>query len=566
MRELLNTGVNINLDYSPEHDALMGQVKGYSVAVKENLATGSYGCLFWIKKGSYAPSYSVEEYLTAAQQKNPELIKKFMVNQTGVAVALNRTSDDFSNINNLKRFIFDFAAFLTANYYENCCCECGRTDNLGIYNANGVIAQTCSSCGVKYSFIRNCTEEPVFPPPPAEPVTEEKEEPLPLPVQEETLSEKEETDISSLMFEESAEENTSYTYSNSISADSNEAESFDSLLIGDEKPEPERPRSAIFEQAEREFAAEQARRAQEEAKTDNAMNDLLIDDGNFVLKEIVPEKDNGSYNVTEAYDDSNDGEDFEISEIKTTVEMPTVTTGHPQLTAEETPLEADGSVPLINPTSHREERHVSPVDGPDAVQPLEFGQSRVTHENLNGSVPPPGYSSMGSVDRTAAPPPYNPNMNYSSYTRPVTMSEKSNAFMGIIGALVLGFLGVAIWIFIADIFEVISVWGCLAIFITVNGGYYLAGRALDKKGIIICAILTLLMTFAEVFGMTVMDIMQELNELYGISVNIMQGIEWTIASFDVESVRSAFIENLVFSMAIAFIGAIASAVSLWKRA
>ena len=41
MKELLETGVNIGLSYDKRLDGLMGQIKGYSVVVKENNQTGS---------------------------------------------------------------------------------------------------------------------------------------------------------------------------------------------------------------------------------------------------------------------------------------------------------------------------------------------------------------------------------------------------------------------------------------------------------------------------------------------------------------------------------------------
>ncbi len=624
MRELLNTGVNINLDYYEEYDALIGQIKGYSVAVKENIAAGSYGCLFWVKKGSFAAVTTIEEYLTAKQKSNPEFLKKFMVNDTGVAVALNRTFDDFTNVNNLKRFIYDFATNLSLNFYENCCCECGSTENLSIYDSDNAIAQACHVCGAKYVFIRTCQssspavppvqqpeiKEPELPVIP-EPVSEEKNELLPFAefeykpeekkeepqaviepvktapeteefslkefefdpkekVEEDTpiIKEEKPVDLSSLMYEKEAEPETP-VFRESEPAPVQEPEhNFDSLLYEEAKPELERPKSKLFEEAEREFAAEKAKRAEEEAKLSEEVDNLLIEDGEIVLKEIVPEADDGSNDVTEVRDDSNDGEDFDIEEIESTVEMPTVTTGHPQLEAEETPLEADGSVPLINPNSHREERHVSPVDGPDAVQPLEFGQAKVTYEKLSDETAP-RYSVGGEINRgygTTAPPPYNPANNYASYTRPVSFAEKSNAVMGIIGALVCGLVGLLIWIAFGHFLDVISVWGCLAIILTVYGGYYLGGRSLDKKGIIICFILTLVMVFMGVMGMAVAEMVASYKDDFDVIISLKRAFEWAIKSLEIESYRSAFLYNLIVSMIATLIGDTVAAVSFWKKA
>ncbi len=629
MRELLNTGVNINLDYYDGYDALIGQIKGYSVAVKENLSTGSYGCLFWVRKGEFGALTTAEQYLEQEQQKNPGFFKKFMVNDTGVAVALSRSSDDFTNVSNLKGFIYDFTTALSHNNYVNCCCECGAAENLSIYDAGGVIAQACPSCGIKYSFIRSCADAPVMNMPSVQketkpfaeesvqeavtaseetlPVIEEKvispfaefeykpeekeEEPVPVvAAANETeefslkefeydpeekaeepapiIKEEEPADLSALMFDETEKEEAPVLQMSASAAETAPAENFDSLLYEEAKPEPEKPRSLIFEQAEREFAEEKARMAEEEARLDNEVDNLLIEDGEIVLKEISPETDDGSNDVAEVHDDSNDGEDFDIEEIESTVEMPTVTTGHPQLEAEETPLEEDGSVPLINPNSHREERHVSPVDGPDAVLPLDYGQVDITYEKLSEETAP-RFSAGDSINRgTAAqiPPPYNPEANYSSYVRKVTFADKSNAFMGIIGALVLGLVGLAAWIAIAHFFDVISVWGCLAIILTVYGGYRLGGRALDKKGIVISFILTLVMVMAGVVGMSVFDVIADFKTDFDVSISFMDALEWTINSLEVESTRNAFISNMTVSMIATLIGDIVAAVSFWRKA
>lgn len=639
MRELLNTGVNISLDYYDKYDALIGQVKDYSVAVKENLSTGSYGCLFWVRKGEFGALTTAEQYLEEQQKKNPEFLKKFMVNDTGVAVALSRSPDDFTNINNLKRFIYDFTTALSRNNYVNCCCECGADENLAIYDAGGVIAQACPSCGGKYTFICGCVEtvsaavmntlpvqkteetavsEPVREAAPApeestasaEKITasvekeesspfaefeykpEEKAEvPASVAVTNETeefslkefeydpeekaeepapiIKEEEPADLSAFMYDEAEKSEASEPQPSAPETEAAPAENFDSLLYEEAKPEPPKPRSLLFEQAEREFAEEKAKMAAEEAKLDSEVDNLLIEDGEIVLKEITPETDDGSHDVTEVYDDSNDGEDFDIEEIESTVEMPTVTTGHPQLEAEETPLEEDGSVPLINPNSHREERHVSPVDGPDAVLPLDYGQANVTYEKLSDETAPRFSAGGDGINRgygNQTPPPYNPDVNYSSFVRKVSYADKSNAVMGIIGALVLGLVGLVVWIAIAHFFDVISVWGCLAIIFTVYGGYYLGGRALDKKGIVISFILTLVMVMAGVVGMSAFDVIADFKEEFDVAITFGQAIDWTIGSLEFAETRKAFISNATVSLIATLIGNIIAAVSFWKKA
>lgn len=686
MKELLNTGVSLPLVYDESTDALIGQVKGYSVAIKENLETGSYGCLFWIKEGDFTAITTAEEFLTDHQKSDLAYIKKFRVTEQGAAVALNRTDDDFTNVNNLKRFIFDFTASLSLNFYKNCCCECGRTDDLAIYSADGVIAQACSECGVKYQLLMIPGSGNMAQPISATNHAKEEKSVESVDktetVSSEAVAEQEslsaiseadnaedvsefmltEADVESVKTEEVSElteiksdnadvsefilteadikaakseatapvltemqskaadvsefmlteadieaakaENTAPVLTeiknesadvsefmlteediaaaeaeekNAVSASEEITENFQSLLYDKEEiKEPERPKSRLFEEAEREFAEEQARLAEEAAKNppENVLNELLINDsGEIAIKEIEPEADDGSVDITEIRDDSNDGEDIEIEEIESTVTQPTITTGHPQLTAEETPLEKDGSVPLINPNSHREERHVSPVDGPDAVQPLELAQT-ITNEMLSVEEPkrelPPGYSDGTNMARDEVPqqkpPAYeNYTAGYSSYAVS-DFTNRSNAFMGIIGALVIGLIGAAVWVLIADKLGVISYWGSLAIVVSVFGGYRLAGRSMDKKGIVLSFIIVLLMAAACVFVISALEVTNELEEVLNTDVSFFEGAEWFWKTIKNGSNSSIFIKNIAITTAITMIANLICAVRLWKNA
>lgn len=592
MKELLNTGVNLPLEYNDEYDALIGKVKDYSVAVKENLETASYGCLFWIKEGNFAAITDAEEYLTDKQKLNPAYIKKFRVTEQGAAVALNRTDDNFANVSELKRFIYDFATSLSLNFYENCCCECGGTDNLAIYSAGGVIAQACSRCGAKYEYICECDGKIKNAPAAAKP--EEAAETVTESLKETIISgqdpkkelppEKEADSFDDLVLTEIKQEPAAAeTFDAPVRDEQTESmEDINGLLFNaEEEKQPEIPKSKLFEEAEREFQAEKARLAAETAdyNLENEMNELLIDEsGAIAIKKAAPEVDDGSADVTEIRDESNDGEDFDVDEIESTVTKATVTTGHPQLTAEETPLEKDGSVPLINPNSHREERHVSPVDGPDAVQPLEFGQSAIICETLYSSEEvekeaeealPPGYASgedMGREDEdVVSPPPYNPSYNYSTYSRKITFADKSNLFMGIIGALVLGLVGVGIWVFFGNVLGVISYLGSLAIVVSVYGGYYLAGGALDKKGIVTCFIMSLAMTVAGVVTVSSINMMQWLEETYYVKATIGDGFEWFLHVMEYPEAIGEFGDNMGISLVITLIADIVMAIRMWRK-
>ena len=125
MKELLETGVNIELSYDKRLDGLMGQIKGYSVVVKENNQTGSYGCLLWVRKGDFAAIKSAEDYLAEQVTSNPDLVKNFRVTERGIAAALVKTSDSYKNITNIKRFLYDLTSFLSLNFYVSCCYDCG---------------------------------------------------------------------------------------------------------------------------------------------------------------------------------------------------------------------------------------------------------------------------------------------------------------------------------------------------------------------------------------------------------------------------------------------------------
>lgn len=648
MKELLNTGVNLPLEYDSGTDTLIGKIKDYSVAIKENLETGSYGCLFWVKEGDFKAITDVEEFLTDRQKAEPEYIKKFRVTELGAAVALNRTNDDFANINNLKRFLFDFASNLSLNFYKNCCCECGKTEGLALYTAEGgVIAQFCKACCTGYTLLLGIDndEEPlnsalpsfasaaeplkeVIPEPAAQissfgfgeikseaeknvikeassaaeeaPAASDEdlnkefaelmaaEEPvdtevvkLEAPMEKENDSE----DVLSEFILTEIEQKASEAEENVIAepmvrSEENNNESIDALLFTGETPkEPERPKSKLFEEAEREFAEEQARLAAEAEKNppENLLTDLLIsENGEIAIKETEPEVDDGSADVTEFRDDSNDGEDFDVEEIESTVIQATVTTGHPQLAAEETPLEKDGSVPLINPNSHREERHVSPVNGPDAVQPLEFAQP-ITNEVLGDTAEkselPPGYAGGDNMDRTPEPfktsRPYNRAYEaadrYQSM-RTIRYAERSNAFMGVIGTLVFGFIAILIWTLAAGTTEVAAYWGSLVVVAAAFCGYRVAGRSLDKKGIVISFVMSLIFAILGVIVLSTVGTQIMLSETLFVEASLVESFEWFIGTLGTTADISAIATDFAVPFIIVLVADIVVSIAAWRKA
>ena len=158
MKELLNTGVSIGLEYCPEIDGLIGRIKDFSVAVRENNETGSYGVLLWAKKGEYNPITSVNDYLADRVNSDSDTVKNFRVQERGIAVALKKTDDPFKNANTIKRFLIDLTGILSVNFYKSCCHKCGKTENLGIYLDNGVPSQYCSACSAGKTLLKDFPE------------------------------------------------------------------------------------------------------------------------------------------------------------------------------------------------------------------------------------------------------------------------------------------------------------------------------------------------------------------------------------------------------------------------
>lgn len=662
MQELLNTGVNFTLEYDEKENAMIGQVEGYSAAVRENLSTDSYGCLLWVKQGIPAGE-KAENYLEEFRLKQPDYLKNFRVTSHGIAIALNRSDDSYKNITSLKKFLYDFTDFLSKNGYINCCCECGAEYDLGIYQTGQVITQTCSGCGEKYDLIMKASPSSpkaaestasAFPAPAEEfsldnyaeelrrkaeqsekikpdmdvldPKNEEKADAYAAPVDDisslltdigshepqsndfsaymggldkKENSAAEEAPLSELMFDgseksiEAEQKNVSidsllFTEQQSVHMSETEKPledydctplsehgdmGFEALLAGSgEVKKPKPPKSELFEEAEREFAAEQAKLKKNEPEKFDINELLLNESGDIELRTVKPEVDDGTV-VTEIRDDSNDGENIDVEEIKSQVNAPTVTTGHPQLSAEETPLEEDGSVPLVNPNANREEKMVSPVDGPDAVTPLAANYAAPSVPTEEKTTIPPGFADDSNmIDRDepvryGAPAPYDPQNNYSEYVRPIDGgSGKSNAVMGIIGALTCGMVGVVIWVAIAAGLQIISWWGGIALTATTFGGYYLAGRTLDKKGIVISAVITVIMMLIGVAAMTAIDIRGAFAEMFGADISLFEALRWASYLMSIEpEVKSGFIENLGFSFLVTIIADISVASTFWRK-
>lgn len=649
MKELLETGVNIGLSYDKRLDGLIGQIKGYSVVVKENNQTGSYGCLLWVRKGDYAAIKSAEDYLAEQVTSNPDLVKNFRVTERGIAAALVKTSDSYKNITNIKRFLYDLASFLSLNFYVSCCYDCGKTAQLGIYSAEGVPVQCCGACGEKYEFIFRLEEDDdsLFPaaepkkeenisfdnlladgkeeeqPEPAaqkasEKLTKEEESELffkeipapkaePAPKREEVKANEDKTDISGLMFaaseakkpepvvqhraaEKLTAEEESELFLTEIPGEAAEPapkeevkESEDktdisALMFGaSEEKKLEPPKSEIFEQAQREFELQKQKEAQEkqsaQGKEEFSLKELMVSDireennggEDLTIPGDDPEDKVGHSEeiaVTEIYDDSNEGEDIDVTEIESTVSKPTVTTGHQQLTAKETPLDKDGNVPLMNPNAVDKSNIPSAVDGPDAVMPSAYTKPMPTAEH--SATPPPGYATA-TDDPRAEPAPAAKANPYTYQGASFTyLPPESNAVTGILGAFVLAVLGVAVWVIIAQM-GFLSYIGSLAIIGAVFGGYRLAGGSMDKKGIAISAVISVVMNVLG-FGITlVIEVQKVIHDCFGYSISFLDAIDWVTFSLTESGASVSLLIDMGVSMLFMIVGLVGVVTVLLKK-
>lgn len=619
MKELLETGVNIGLSYDKMLDGLMGQIKGYSVVVKENNQTGSYGCLLWVRKGDFAAIKSAEDYLAGQVTSNPELVKNFRVTERGIAAALVKTSDSFKNITNIKRFLYDLTSFLSLNFYVSCCYDCGKTAQLGIYSAEGVPVQCCGACGEKYEFIGESGNAAANAFPAAEPLKEDKisfdnlladEKPAeqPAPKREEVKISEDKTDISALMFAASEEKKPEPQVQHAAPAEKLTAEEENELFLTEipgeaaepapkeevkvsedktdisalmfgasEEKKPEPPKSEIFEQAQREFELEKQREAQDrqnaQGEEEFSLKELMVSDlreGNNGGEDLtIPGADpedrvghNEEIAVTEIYDDSNDGEDIDVTEIESTVSKPTVTTGHQQLYAKETPLDKDGNVPLMNPNAVDKSNIPSAVDGPDAVTPSTYTKPMPVAEH--SATPPPGYA-VATDDPRAEPAPAPRATPYTYQGAAYTyLPPESNALTGILGALVLAVLGVAVWVLIAQM-GFLSYIGSLAIIGAVFGGYRLAGGSMDKKGIAISAVISVVMNILG-FGITlVIEVQKVIHDCFGYSLSFLDAIDWVAFSLTESGASVSLMIDMGVSMLFMIVGLVGIVTTLLKK-
>lgn len=86
------------------------------------------------------------------------------------------------------------------------------------------------------------------------------------------------------------------------------------------------------------------------------------------------------------------------------------------------------------------------------------------------------------------------SLNQLEAERQSKSSEKSNLPLGIIGALIGSLLGAALWVFIYQAGYIAGIAG-IAIFLGALKGYSLLGKTADRKGVIVCTLITVIMVF-----------------------------------------------------------------------
>ncbi len=532
MKELLETGVSVGLEYCAEIDGLVGRVKGFAVAVRENNETRSYGCLLWAKEGDYNAVTTAADYLADRVTADSETVKNFKVQGRGIAVALGKTDDPYRNANTIKRFLIDLANTLSVNFYQSCCYDCGKTTDLGIYQVNNVPAQYCKSCSTGKTLLVD------FPDTKATDAPLSFDSLMPdagaLEAAEKALRESApDDDINELLTDMKTDYDGSYD-TEVKKEEIDESVDVSGLMMGaeEEKPEYVPPRSELFEKIEREYLEEQKNAPKEEEKDDfSSFMVTPIDEKGHKGEDLTvsennegPVGHNASIAVTEYEDDSNVGEDIDVTEIESTVLKPTVTTGHSQLTAMPTPLDENGKVPLMNPNSVSADNRPSPVNGPDAVTPSEYLKPLPKSEEVSG-VTPPGY--MSSEDDPRAEPAPRP-FDAPAYVAPIDWGiPDSNPVMGIIGALTFAVLGVFVWALIGRL-GYISYIGSLALVASIYGGYRLAGGSIDTKGKIICTVLSLVLTFISFWVVLIVDTQMDMASFFGYNMSFFSAIEWAV--------------------------------------
>ncbi len=646
MKELLETGVFPDLGYDETCDVLAGSIEGLNVVIKENNETKSYGCLMWVENESDPEDGELDSYLSAQVAEKPHIIKHYIANGRGAALALVKYNDAHRNARNIKEFITGIAADLGNRGYVNCCYACGNTEGLGIYDNGSAVAQYCMSCRAG-RLIK--TDDPAVEA--ALPVTAGADRVESYAYEQTENAADDDSDIEALLADasDSADE-LAYDTDRRIIGTDGEISDLNGLMVGSDDEEAEKPaeqKSELFETMQREYEEEQRRNAEAAGSADEALESLMYSAGEAEEKTEAPaaeiinaptkedeteitglmydgtevseepeeneaqENDDNDANiyglmlgseqevaeygadnveplsasetggdievvvhdiekvgeddsvaVTELYDDSNEGEDIDITALEPENDAAAVSAGE-ALKADETPLEQDGSVPLVNPNTSFGEETVSSGSGYSRgnVRAFAYGSyenANVAEEPVSFDGRPKGFSmgdprhgdEIGSRSRDFSRQQFTElspeKKKYKSTShvvsapakassRPVpsgrTVRDGSNAVLGTIAAVLFGLIGCAIWCgvgYITDLMTaldrdtgdiIVSICAFMpALFVFV--GYRIGGDIFDKKGTIISIVITVILDAVGMYALLVTDVMRKAADLYGYDISL----------------------------------------------
>ena len=643
MKELLETGIFPDLGYDDACDVLVGGIEGLNVVIKENNETKSYGCLMWVENSSDPEDGELDSYLSAQVAEKPHIIKHYVANGRGAAMALVKYNDEHRNARNIKEFISGIAADLGKRGYANCCYACGNTEGLGIYENGGSIAQYCMDCrvGRLMKADSSVAGAAMLAAAGADRVGTDAFA---------AAGKGGDSDVEALLADgsENADE-PGYDTDRRIIGTDGEIADLDGFMVRDgEEEKPEERRSELFEEIKREYEEEKRRNAEAAGGSDEALESLMYSGGEAEEKqpaapaaEIInelseadeaaigglmydgteapeepedtaaqeaeandaniyglmlgseqevaeygaddvenlsaPEKggdievvvhdiekvgEDEGVAVTELYDDSNEGEDIDITALEPENDAATVPAGD-VLKAVETPLERDGSVPLVNPNSSFGDENVSYGSGysRNNVRAFAYGSyenANIAEEPVSFDGRPKGYSmgdprhgdEMGSRSRDFSRQQFTElapeKKKYKSTSHVVsapskasskpipsgrTIRDGSNAVVGAIAALLFGLIGCAIWCgigYITDLMTtidrdtgdiIVSVCAFLPALFTFVG-FRIGGDMFDGKGTVISVILTVILDAAGMYALLVTDVMRKAAELYGYEISL----------------------------------------------
>ncbi len=148
-------------------------------------------------------------------------------------------------------------------------------------------------------------------------------------------------------------------------------------------------------------------------------------------------------------------------------------------------------------------------------------------------------------------------------------TEKSKVTTGVVGAFAFGIVGVILWVFLGTVLDVISTFGVIVVVGGVYGGYTLFGKniykSIDKKGVVICFVLTLIISATGIFVTAVFDMKSALEETYSVGITLSESFRMLVEMLKVPEVRKLFAHDFIISGVLLLVADVVMAVQLWKE-